>query len=887
MTPPISESIELPNGLRAEHFKYENGLAVLIVEMHTAPICGYMRVVNAGSSNEDGICGKGIAHFIEHMSFRIDGGKYWEFEKRGHEDNAMTTEDATSFYDFGDAQHIADLIEIDGHRFLTSEVPSEGIGIEMMAVLNEKERDTEAVGQLFTMAQMCSHLSSKYHISTIGRRSDIVNTTAEDMKKFREAYYQINNATFIVVGDVHTPHVLKHFERVYGNITPPPLAKKPAPKEPVQLGKRSIELSMPSPCAMMCLTWVSPPSNTKESICMSILSRIISNGNAGRKNEVLRQGVMHNVGSYAPRQVDSYMWCLHGSIGNPSKMKQGEQQLIKMVAGLQRIEYPELEAARASLRQEWSVSPYNNIHSTTMALGEAAALGNWKDIVQRVATLENITTQDLQNCAAKYLKEDKVTVVSITPRAQPIRAPTTTPLEMVESKPAKMRSKAEKCKWNVHTFDTEHNGFHVQTLKTTGSSVFINITIPYPHEERFNASMFDSMFLQQCVFKRQNYKAGQINNKLDSMGIDVSCNKGHNNYNFEFSFNQPDNVVEGMNFVVNGLLRNTTFNPEVFMISKRSIMSELAALKLNNEYRVKENLINKMFIHTSYEESMGFKETMMNKVGQHDLLSFYEDHIKKAGVVYCTLACPADHLDKAEKLAKMLKTAFNSAYLNTAAPEAGRIWLSKPAVDTKFKPILMHGSGTSMVMMGQTTNLSQYDEDGVALSLAVQSLGGGMTSDLMWTLRELHGKQNGTYGVYASQEDQQHADSFVVVQGTFTPKLAQNGIKDLVKTVTKWCKNGLDAEKLKNAKAELLGQRTLEQDNWQTVTSVFHRHLTNGKNGLEEWNGWKTAVQNCTLKQVNAVIQKYMHPKKWAIACSTPPGEKKLTDSFIESDDEN
>jgi zinc protease len=886
MSTPTSESIELPNGLKAEHFTYPNGLRVLIVEMHTAPICGYMRVVNAGSSNEDGICGKGIAHFIEHMSFRIDGGKYWEFEKRGHEDNAMTTEDATSFYDFGDAKAISDLIEIDGHRFLTSAVPSEGIGIEMMAVLNEKERDTEAVGQLFTMAQMCSHLSSKYHISTIGRRSDIVNTTAEDMKKFREAYYQINNATFIVVGDVHTPHVLKHFERVYGDIKPPPLAKKPAPKEPVQLGKRSIELSMPSPCAMMCLTWVSPPANTKESICMAILSRIISNGNAGRKTNVLRQGVMHNVGSYAPRQVDSYMWCLHGSVGNPSKLKQGEKQLIQMVSGLQRIEYPELEAARASLRQEWTVSPYNNIHTTTMALGEAAALGNWKDIVERVATLETIIIQDLTSCASKYLKENKLTVVSIVPRSQPIREVATTPLKSVSTKAVKMRSKAEKCKWNVHTFETEHNGFHVQTLKTTGSSIYVNITIPYPHEERFNASLFDSMFLQQCEFKNKTYTAGLINNELDSLGIDVSCNKGHDNYNLQFAFNNAENVVEGMNFVVNGLLRNTTFSPEGFMISKRSIMSELAALKQNNEYKVKEDLVNKMFIHTSYEETLQYKESKMGKVGQGHLTSFYENHIQAAGVVHCTLACPSDHLDKAEKIAKMLRTAFKSAYNNTAAPEAGRTWLRKPTVDTKFNPMLMRGSGTSMVMMGQATNLKQYDEkrDGIALSLAVQSLGGGMTSDLMWTLRELHGKQNGTYGVYASQEDQQHATSFVVVQATFTPSLAQNGINDLVKTVKKWCKLGLDAEKLKDAKAELLGQRTLEQDDWQAVTSVFHRHLTNGKNGLEEWNGWKNAVENTTLTHVNEVIKKYMHPNSWVMSCSTPV---KLTDSFVDSDDEN
>ena len=44
-----------------------------------------MRVVNAGSAMEDGICGKGVAHFIEHMSFRIGGGKFWQMERNGHE----------------------------------------------------------------------------------------------------------------------------------------------------------------------------------------------------------------------------------------------------------------------------------------------------------------------------------------------------------------------------------------------------------------------------------------------------------------------------------------------------------------------------------------------------------------------------------------------------------------------------------------------------------------------------------------------------------------------------------------------------------------------------------------------------------------------------------
>ena len=71
------DSITICNSTIQEFIHKNNDMRVLIVEMPTAPIAGYMRVVNAGSRDEEKVCGKGIAHFIEHMAFRIDDGKFW------------------------------------------------------------------------------------------------------------------------------------------------------------------------------------------------------------------------------------------------------------------------------------------------------------------------------------------------------------------------------------------------------------------------------------------------------------------------------------------------------------------------------------------------------------------------------------------------------------------------------------------------------------------------------------------------------------------------------------------------------------------------------------------------------------------------------------------
>ncbi len=244
------ECIILSNKMEVQRFEWStNKMSVIICEMHGAPITGYMRVVRAGSKDEqDGGVGAGIAHFIEHMSFRIDGGRYWELEKLGHEDNAMTNETSTRFYDLGHSKHIKEVINLDASRFLTNEVPEEGIPIEMKAVLNEEERGRQAVGTLFRTAQSTAHMFSRYHYPTIGTRHDIETTTAADMKKFREVFYKLNNSTFVVVGHVDTREILNHFVKVYGAIPAETPVVHDYPAEPLQIGRRIINLKMPAQC---------------------------------------------------------------------------------------------------------------------------------------------------------------------------------------------------------------------------------------------------------------------------------------------------------------------------------------------------------------------------------------------------------------------------------------------------------------------------------------------------------------------------------------------------------------------------------------------------------------------------------------------------------------
>ena len=85
----------------AETFTLGNGLQVVVVENHRAPVVLQMIFYKAGSA--DAPPGKsGIAHFLEHLMFKgtptVSAG---EFSHRvalmGGEDNAFTTADYTAF----------------------------------------------------------------------------------------------------------------------------------------------------------------------------------------------------------------------------------------------------------------------------------------------------------------------------------------------------------------------------------------------------------------------------------------------------------------------------------------------------------------------------------------------------------------------------------------------------------------------------------------------------------------------------------------------------------------------------------------------------------------------------------------------------------------------
>ena len=862
------ERITLPSGIDIQHFNYKhNGMKVLICEMHTAPICGYMRVVNAGARDEDSICGKGIAHFIEHMAFRIKGGEYWELERNGHEDNACTNETSTRFFDFGNSDHIERVISLDSRRFLTAEVPSNGIPIEMKAVLNEEERDSSASGTLFRHAQAVSHLFSRFHYPTIGMRHDIENTTAEDMKKFRETFYKLNNSTFVVVGHVNTKNILQHFEKAYGHIRDEPVVKKTYPSEPLQQGKRVVNINMPTDCAMSCITFVSPPSNTRESVALSVLKYIIANGDSGRRNEVTKKHLMYNLGVYAPRNVDAYIFCLHGSFPrhDTQTVEKGESGVFHMLHSIRtNVTMEEIEVAKKTLHTEWAVLPFKTIHSSLMALGEAIDLGNWKDISHRVETLKDINVKDIQKVIADYLTYDKSTSVRIYPTSKVAKAPTTRPMSTTDVTPARF-SGDTTLQWSCQSSVDIKGNARLQLIETSGRDVVWNVSLPYDNSNRHVANISLGLVGKHCLFEGKRLDTAGITAMMASLNMDMEKDVGENMVHFTFIFRDMNCLTQGLKFASYGILQQSEFNSSDLNYYRNQTSAEIASLKSSQMYTTKRELVHMMFKNTKYDESIDSKMAKHRNVSMTEVKHFYKNVVGENKAWYSTLAYP--QTEEIKDLNAVLSTSKTARRLSES-PVKDNVWT---VLDKKcdFKKVDLSGFKSSTVFVGQTTSLDMYDKKNIALSLGVQALGGGMTGRLMSILRCKDGEKNGVYGVYASTYSQLHAPTYVVINATFTPSLEHHGLRELKYELNRWNTKFISEEELENSKRELLGKRALDMDDFNVVTDIYHSHLLNNRDPTQEWNSYKSTVESVTLEEVQGAIQ-LLDPAKW-VSVSTGP----------------
>lgn len=345
----------------------ENGLTVLILERHDAPVATFVTRADVGSV-DDPKGYTGLAHMFEHMAFKGTptlGTKDYVAEKvliaredsifmelraertKGRLANMTRIEQLEKAYEeareasfelvkpneFGqiiDREGAVGLNAITGNDYTVYyfSLPSNKVELWMTLeserflnpVLREmyKERDVVAeerrlrvesnpIGRLIEEFLAMAYRAHPYGISGIGNMSDIEYYSREEARAFFEKYYSPANLTIVIVGDVETKNVLKLAEKYWGRIAHRPKPGRIATVEPEQLGERRTVLEDPSQPVYVC-GWHIPDATHPDRPAIDAMMDYLAQGRTSLlyKNLVKENKMAVQVGGFSGMPGNKY-----------------------------------------------------------------------------------------------------------------------------------------------------------------------------------------------------------------------------------------------------------------------------------------------------------------------------------------------------------------------------------------------------------------------------------------------------------------------------------------------------------------------------------------------------------------------------------------------------
>jgi len=207
-------------------FTLPNGLQVVVIEDHRAPVVVHMVWYRVGAADEPP-GHSGIAHFLEHLMFKgtdeVPSGKFSEIvQAQGGSDNAFTSWDYTAYFQRVAADRLDLVMKLEADRMRDLRLTQEDVATERAVILEERTTRTDSdPGALFEeQAQAAQYLNHPYGIPIIGWRHEIEQLDRDDALAFYRRFYAPNNAVLVVAGDVTPDEVKRLAERHYGPLAP-------------------------------------------------------------------------------------------------------------------------------------------------------------------------------------------------------------------------------------------------------------------------------------------------------------------------------------------------------------------------------------------------------------------------------------------------------------------------------------------------------------------------------------------------------------------------------------------------------------------------------------------------------------------------------------------
>jgi len=407
----------------------KNGLRVITVEDHSAPVVAVSITYNVGSRNERQ--GRtGFAHLFEHMMFKgsenVGSGEHFMLVfNNGGNMNGTTNEDRTNYFEILPANQLDLGLFLESDRMKSLAITKDNLDNQRNAVQEERRLgvDNQPYGKSGEIQQELIYDNFAYKHSVIGSMDDLNAATVEDVSEFFKMYYAPNNATLVLVGDFKTADALAKIRSNFESIPRQPDPPAVDMTEPAQKAERRANVDdVLARAPQVALAYKAVPGNTADFYALQVLGAVLQGGQSSRLYQKLvkEQEKVTNVGGFMDEKRGVGAFYTNATLRPGAKTEEIEAAIYAEIDRLKEepIADWELQKAKNTTRR-------NLINGLQSALTRAITIGQYTTyynepnlINERLNKVAAVTKEDVQRVANKYLVDTNRTVVITMPKAK-------------------------------------------------------------------------------------------------------------------------------------------------------------------------------------------------------------------------------------------------------------------------------------------------------------------------------------------------------------------------------------------------------------------------------------------------------------------------------------
>jgi len=861
----------------------ENGLTILLKEIHTAPVVSVQVWYRVGSRNESpGL--NGITHQLEHLMFKGTQARPVQFGKLfsalGSASNAFTSYDMTAYYGTVGSDKLEALLLLEADRMQNVLLTAEQLVSEKRVVISELQGyENSPDYRLSKVVMQQAFPDSNYGLPVGGTKADVEKFALTQVQEYYQKYYQPSNATLVVTGDFETTTVLGQIQTYFGDIPSYAVATTATPL-PVTTSRTPtstpLVLQEPGSAALFDAVYPIPDAQHPDIPALEILDSILSAGRHSRFYPVLiESGLATNAYAYVAALMDTGWYNISVTAAD-SQLPEIDQVVESTLEQLrsQPISPEELERAKTQLQAGFILSNREIENQASQLAYNQIVTDDHCFSDRYLAGIAAVTPEDVLRVAQTYLIPTQKTVGFFQPSqfegpppANGVPA-TQTAEDFTPNEPVDPAQVAQYLPDLPLVEISETQALPERVTLDNGLTLLLLPDHSTPtvtlsgHLRAGNewdcltlsgvASMTADNLMSGTTSKDDLALAKALEDRGASLDF-VSLREGVDISGYALSSDLPV-VLETLADV----LQNATFPQQQLDLSRQRMLTHLQ-LELDDPGA----LCRRTFQQQLYLQEHPFHgfptANSLKTISREGVLRFYQQHYTPANLVL-TLVGDFAAAEVRSHLCQTLGQWRNP-------PDSAPLIFPESQLPQTIQRVQAPLPGKTQVVtyMGYP-GIERHHPLYFAAMLMNQIIGGDTLSSRLGT--EIRDRQGLTYGIYSYFAAGLHAGPFAIQMQT-SPEDTPTAISSTIALLKKVKSDGITLSELQTAQRSILNSYPVDLADPDILAQRF---LMNEVLGLpiEEIRQLPHKIAAVTMTEVNQAIQAFIHPDRLLIVSAGP-----------------